>query len=102
MDWRLIALILLILILIGVLPIYPHSRGWGYIPGPRPFSSGSDGAIRVGALGAVGTARFSSAAMGCTLAQPLYGGYWPLRSERRAGTDEQVSIVSHRVTYFGG
>jgi hypothetical protein len=32
-DWRLIALILLILILIGVLPIYPHSRGWGYIPG---------------------------------------------------------------------
>ena len=33
MDWRLIALILLILILIGVLPIYPHSRSWGYIPG---------------------------------------------------------------------
>lgn len=32
-DWRLIALILLILILVGVLPVFPHSRSWGYIPG---------------------------------------------------------------------
>ena len=26
-------LILLILMLIGVLPTWPHSRGWGYWPG---------------------------------------------------------------------
>lgn len=28
-----ILLVVLILILIGVLPIFPHSRGWGYAPG---------------------------------------------------------------------
>jgi hypothetical protein len=28
----LILLIVLILILIGVLPTWPHSRGWGYYP----------------------------------------------------------------------
>ena len=33
MDWKWILLIILILILIGVLPIYPHSRSWGYAPG---------------------------------------------------------------------
>jgi hypothetical protein len=27
-----ILLILLILLLIGVLPTWPHSRGWGYYP----------------------------------------------------------------------
>jgi hypothetical protein len=27
-----ILLIILILILIGVLPTWPHSRGWGYYP----------------------------------------------------------------------
>jgi hypothetical protein len=27
-----ILLIILILILIGVIPAWPHSRGWGYIP----------------------------------------------------------------------
>ena len=31
MEW--ILLVVLILILIGVLPVFPHSRGWGYIPG---------------------------------------------------------------------
>ena len=30
---ELILLIILILILVGVLPIFPHSRGFGYIPG---------------------------------------------------------------------
>lgn len=29
----LIILIILILLLIGVLPTWPHSRGWGYMPG---------------------------------------------------------------------
>lgn len=33
MDWRLIALIILVLLLVGALPVFPHSRGWGYIPG---------------------------------------------------------------------
>jgi hypothetical protein len=28
-----ILLIILILILIGALPTWPHSRGWGYYPG---------------------------------------------------------------------
>ncbi len=28
-----ILLIILILILIGVLPVWPHSAGWGYYPG---------------------------------------------------------------------
>lgn len=27
-----ILLIILILLLLGALPIYPHSRGWGYYP----------------------------------------------------------------------
>lgn len=33
MSWELIAIIILVLLLIGALPIFPHSRGWGYIPG---------------------------------------------------------------------
>ena len=28
-----ILLIILILVLIGVIPTWPHSRGWGYAPG---------------------------------------------------------------------
>jgi hypothetical protein len=28
-----ILLVVLILILIGVIPAWPHSRGWGYAPG---------------------------------------------------------------------
>jgi Protein of unknown function (DUF3309) len=28
-----ILLIILILILIGVIPTWPHSRDWGYVPG---------------------------------------------------------------------
>jgi hypothetical protein len=28
-----ILLIVLILLLIGVIPAWPHSRGWGYAPG---------------------------------------------------------------------
>ena len=28
-----ILLIILILVLIGVLPTWPHARGWGYAPG---------------------------------------------------------------------
>ncbi|MDP9142830.1 MAG: DUF3309 domain-containing protein [Pseudomonadota bacterium] len=28
-----ILLILLVLALIGVIPVWPHSRGWGYAPG---------------------------------------------------------------------
>lgn len=28
-----ILLIVLILILVGVLPLWPHSRSWGYAPG---------------------------------------------------------------------
>jgi hypothetical protein len=28
-----ILLIVLILVLIGVIPTWPHSRGWGYAPG---------------------------------------------------------------------
>lgn len=27
-----IVLIILVLLLIGVLPLYPHSRSWGYYP----------------------------------------------------------------------
>lgn len=27
-----ILLIILILILLGVIPVWPHSRGWGYYP----------------------------------------------------------------------
>jgi hypothetical protein len=29
---RTILLILLILLLVGALPAWPHSRGWGYLP----------------------------------------------------------------------
>ena len=32
MSLGLIILIILILILIGALPTWPHSRGWGYYP----------------------------------------------------------------------
>ena len=32
MSIGLILLIILILILIGALPTWPHSRGWGYYP----------------------------------------------------------------------
>lgn len=28
-----ILIIVLLLLLIGVLPVYPHSRSWGYAPG---------------------------------------------------------------------
>ena len=28
-----ILLIILILLLLGVIPVWPHSRGWGYYPG---------------------------------------------------------------------
>jgi hypothetical protein len=28
-----ILLVVLVLILIGVIPTWPHSRGWGYAPG---------------------------------------------------------------------
>lgn len=28
-----ILLIILVLVLIGVIPTWPHSRGWGYAPG---------------------------------------------------------------------
>lgn len=28
-----ILIIVLLLLLIGVLPVYPHSRNWGYAPG---------------------------------------------------------------------
>ena len=28
-----ILLVVLILLLIGALPVYPHSRNWGYAPG---------------------------------------------------------------------
>ena len=27
-----IVLVLLVLLLVGVLPTWPHSRGWGYVP----------------------------------------------------------------------
>ena len=33
MSLGVILLIILILILIGALPTWPHSRGWGYYPG---------------------------------------------------------------------
>ena len=33
MDVGTILLIILILILIGVIPTWPYSRGWGYAPG---------------------------------------------------------------------
>ena len=32
MSLRTILLIILILLLLGVLPTWPHSRGWGYYP----------------------------------------------------------------------
>jgi hypothetical protein len=32
MDLVTILIIILILALIGVIPAWPHSRGWGYIP----------------------------------------------------------------------
>jgi len=28
-----ILIIVLVLLLVGVLPIFPHSRSWGYMPG---------------------------------------------------------------------
>ncbi|WP_285907776.1 DUF3309 family protein [Pseudodesulfovibrio pelocollis] len=28
-----ILLIVLILLLLGVIPVWPHSRSWGYVPG---------------------------------------------------------------------
>ena len=36
-----ILLVILILMLVGVLPTWPHSRSWGYVP------SGTVGLIRV-------------------------------------------------------
>jgi hypothetical protein len=30
---RLVLIILLILLLLGALPVYPYSAGWGYYPG---------------------------------------------------------------------
>jgi hypothetical protein len=32
MTLTLMLLVVLVLLLIGVLPAYPHSRGWGYRP----------------------------------------------------------------------
>jgi hypothetical protein len=32
-DMNLILLIVLIILLLGVLPTWPHSRNWGYYPG---------------------------------------------------------------------
>ncbi len=32
MDIRIIVAILLILLLVGALPTWPHSRSWGYYP----------------------------------------------------------------------
>lgn len=32
MNLGAILLILLILMLVGVIPAWPHSRGWGYLP----------------------------------------------------------------------
>ena len=32
MDIRIIVAILLILLLVGALPAWPHSRSWGYYP----------------------------------------------------------------------
>jgi hypothetical protein len=32
MDLVTILIIILILALIGVIPAWPHSRGWGYVP----------------------------------------------------------------------
>ncbi len=31
MEWILV--IILVLVLVGVLPIFPYSRSWGFIPG---------------------------------------------------------------------
>ena len=28
-----VLLIILVLLLVGVIPTWPHSRGWGYVPG---------------------------------------------------------------------
>ena len=33
MSLGMIVLIVLVLALLGVLPAWPHSRGWGYAPG---------------------------------------------------------------------
>lgn len=33
MSLGMILLIVLVLILVGVIPSWPHSRGWGYAPG---------------------------------------------------------------------
>ena len=33
MSFGTILLVALILILVGVIPTWPHSRGWGYAPG---------------------------------------------------------------------
>jgi hypothetical protein len=32
MSWGTILLIILILVLVGVIPTWPHSKGWGYAP----------------------------------------------------------------------
>ena len=33
MSLGMVLLIVLVLVLIGVIPSWPHSRGWGYAPG---------------------------------------------------------------------
>ncbi len=33
MSLGMVLLIVLILVLLGVIPSWPHSRGWGYAPG---------------------------------------------------------------------
>lgn len=33
MSLGMVLLIILILVLVGVIPSWPHSRGWGYAPG---------------------------------------------------------------------
>jgi hypothetical protein len=35
---NLILLIILIVVLIGVVPLWPYSRGWGYYPGGAVFT----------------------------------------------------------------
>ena len=32
MTWTTILIVVLILLLIGAIPTWPHSRGWGYAP----------------------------------------------------------------------
>ena len=41
MDLGTILLIVLILVLVGALPTWPHSRGWGYYPAWSWSSSSS-------------------------------------------------------------